>query len=180
MDAGAAFCINHSWAYGIAMTVATLEYVAELVLLPEGGIAAKQASVVTGLGLVLCIVGLAVRWSAMITAGRHFHHIVQTARPDGHTLVTSGIYAVARHPSYLGWVVWAVGSQVLLGNPVSAVLFVLASKAFFDNRIRLEERHLLRWYGAEYVTYAAKTPTWMPLVGECEELSTAIRARSVR
>jgi len=35
---------------------------------------------------------LGIRILAMYTAGRSFHHIVQTEKEEGHKLVTVGIY----------------------------------------------------------------------------------------
>jgi uncharacterized membrane protein len=32
-------------------------------------------------------------------------------------------YRYVRHPGYLGWFIWAVGTQVLLANPVCTLLF---------------------------------------------------------
>ncbi len=92
-----------------------------------------------------------------------------------------------RHPGYLGWYVWAVGTQVLLVNPICIVLFsVLVSRPltcsaltplavratlffhtqawrFFNMRIRYEEWHLRRFFPA-YDGYAAATPTWIPWI----------------
>jgi protein-S-isoprenylcysteine O-methyltransferase Ste14 len=30
-----------------------------------------------------------------------------------------------RHPGYAGWLLWAVATQLLLGNPVCAVVFAV-------------------------------------------------------
>ena len=48
----------------------------------------------------------------MIHAGRNFNHLVQSTKSETHELVTSGIYAWSRHPSYVGWFLWSVGTQV--------------------------------------------------------------------
>ena len=63
------------------------------------------------LGLVLVILGEALRKAGILTARRHFTHTVQTTRRPGHTLVTHGVYAFVRHPGYLGWFIWAVSTQ---------------------------------------------------------------------
>jgi protein-S-isoprenylcysteine O-methyltransferase len=49
--------------------------------------------------------------------------------------VTKGVYQIARHPSYLGWYFWAVGTQVLMMNVLSTVFFIATSWFFFNNRI---------------------------------------------
>ena len=35
--------------------------------------------------------------------------------------MTDGVYAWFRHPSYVGWLYWSVGTQLILCNPVSLV-----------------------------------------------------------
>lgn len=46
-----------------------------------------------------------------------------------------------RHPGYLGWLVWSVGTQVLLINPICTVLFgivvSLMAIAFFTGALEL-------------------------------------------
>jgi Isoprenylcysteine carboxyl methyltransferase (ICMT) family len=41
---------------------------------------------------------------------------------------------VLRHPSYFGFYWWAVGTQVLLGNPFSTVMFAGVLWHFFYRR----------------------------------------------
>lgn len=61
--------------------------------------------------------------STQLTARGAFTHNIQTQRRPGHRLVTRGVYRVARHPGYLGWLLWAVGTQLLLANPLCAAAF---------------------------------------------------------
>ena len=69
---------------------------------------------------------------------------------------------MVRHPSYFGWSLWAVGTQVMLLNPISVVLFSLASHLFFKDRIPYEEELLVEFFGEAYIEYAMKTPIWLP------------------
>ena len=39
-----------------------------------------------------------------------------------------------RHPAYCGWLIWSVGTQVLLVNPICAVIFFLAVGARSHHR----------------------------------------------
>lgn len=64
--------------------------------------------------MVLCGEGL--RKAAMLTAGSNFNHIVQNEKAQSHVLVTSGVYAYFRHPSYVGWFYWSIGTQVRAGQ----------------------------------------------------------------
>jgi protein-S-isoprenylcysteine O-methyltransferase len=40
-----------------------------------------------------------------------------------------------RHPSYFGWFYYTVGTQIILTNPICAVLFGFAAFKFFAGRI---------------------------------------------
>lgn len=64
------------------------------------------------MGLLMVLCGEALRKAAMLTAGSNFNHIVQNEKAYSHVLVTSGVYAFFRHPSYVGWFYWSIGTQV--------------------------------------------------------------------
>lgn len=72
----------------------------------------KQITWLSTVGLVMVIFGDCLRKAAMLTAGSNFNHIVQNEKSDTHTLVTSGVYGWFRHPSYVGWFYWSIGTQV--------------------------------------------------------------------
>lgn len=38
---------------------------------------------------------------------------VQFTKAETHQLVTHGVYSIVRHPSYVGWFWWSVGTQVI-------------------------------------------------------------------
>jgi protein-S-isoprenylcysteine O-methyltransferase len=140
----------------------------------------KQHWAFVGTGLLGLFAGLGLRWGAMVQASTNFHHIVQHTRPGGHSLVTHGVYSISRHPSYLGWMVWAVSSQVLLGNVLCIPLFFLAAQRFFSSRLEGEEASLLEWYGEEYVKYAARVPTRIPGVPGSKVVQQAIEMHARR
>jgi protein-S-isoprenylcysteine O-methyltransferase len=116
------------------------------------------------LGLVLVVAGQVVRSAAMKTAGQSFNHQVQRHRAAKHTLVTEGIYAKLRHPSYFGFFWWAMGTQLVLGNVVCFVAYALVLWRFFSTRIRHEEELLVSFFGEEYVNYRKKTGTKLPFI----------------
>lgn len=72
----------------------------------------KQLSWLSFLGLFMVLCGEGLRKAAMLTAGSNFNHIVQNEKAQSHVLVTSGVYAYFRHPSYVGWFYWSIGTQV--------------------------------------------------------------------
>ena len=73
----------------------------------------KQPNLVSVIGFAMVVGGESLRKMAMWTAGTNFNHYIRHFREDGHQLVTHGIFAYFRHPSYVGWFYWCVGTQVL-------------------------------------------------------------------
>lgn len=94
--------------------------------------------VTVGFGLALIIVGQLVRSAAMKKAGQNFNHIVQWTKRAHHVLVTDGVYAFSRHPSYFGFFWWGLGTQVLLGNHLCLVAYTVVLWRFFHHRIMRE------------------------------------------
>jgi len=82
----------------------------------------------------------------MFTAAKNFNHRIQIYKEDNHRLVTHGVFAISRHPSYFGWFLWSVGTQVFLINPISCIGFFFASWSFFNGRIEIEEEILLDFF----------------------------------
>lgn len=153
------YLVNHSTAYGLAMAASWLEHFTQLWLWPDLKLGLP---VLSWAGLALCITGEIVRKTAMLHAGRNFNHLVQSTRDSEHRLVTSGIYSFCRHPSYAGWFLWSLGSQVILCNPVCLVIYAVVSFQFFNERIYAEEFSLLQFFGSEYREYQARVGTGIP------------------
>jgi protein-S-isoprenylcysteine O-methyltransferase len=152
------FLINHSRAYTLAAVASWLEFWVEAAALP--GLKGWRA--LQGLGVGMMLGGQALRTLAMCTAGSNFTHLVATTRTDTHVLVDRGVYAYLRHPAYLGWLAWSVGTQVALGNPLCTLLYAVASWSFFADRIPVEEVALLNFFGARYARYARATIIGIP------------------
>ena len=83
------------------------------------------------MGIIMVLIGHLFRIGSMFYAGSNFNHLVQTKKIKGHLLVTNGPYAISRHPSYFGWTLWAVGTQVVLSNTICAFVWMYASYKFF-------------------------------------------------
>ena len=154
------YLINHSRAYCAAAAASWLEFWLEAWLVPglKGGRGAQAV------GVAMMLAGQALRTAAMCTAGSNFTHLVATSRRASHALVERGVYARLRHPAYLGWLAWSVGTQVALGNPLCTVAYAVASWSFFAERIPVEEHALLAFFGARYALYARRTVIGIPWV----------------
>ena len=111
------------------------------------------------LGVVLFALGGVVRLWPVFVLGRRFSGLV--AIQPGHTLVTTGIYAMIRHPSYLGLLVGALGWALAFRSAVGVMLALLNLLPLLA-RIRAEERLLAHQFGAEYQAYRGRTWRLIP------------------
>lgn len=154
------FIINHSVAYTLAAGVSWTEFLIERYYFPS----MKTNFWISFIGLILCGIGEVLRKTAIFTAKRNFNHIVQSKKANNHTLVTHGVYNICRHPSYVGWFYWSVGTQLILQNPLCVVLYAITSWKFFHDRIFVEEISLLNFFGNDYVQYQKKVGTGLPFI----------------
>jgi protein-S-isoprenylcysteine O-methyltransferase Ste14 len=95
----------------------------------------------------------------MLALGSRFASVV--AIQEGHRLRTDGIYALARHPSYLGIILLDIG---FAGIFRSAVALLLLPMVFwmFKRRMDVEESLLVDGFGDEYRAYMKRTPRLLP------------------
>jgi len=111
------------------------------------------------LGVVLFIVGGVLRIGPVFVLGHRFSGLV--AIQPGHTLVTTGMYGVIRHPSYLGLLVNSLGWAFAFRSGVGVLLMLLTIPPLVA-RIRSEETLLHTQFGAEYDAYRARTSRLIP------------------
>jgi protein-S-isoprenylcysteine O-methyltransferase Ste14 len=111
------------------------------------------------LGVGLFAAGGALRLLPVFVLGRRFSGLV--AIQPGHTLVTSGVYGVIRHPSYLGLLVNALGWALTFRAGLGVLLTALMIPPLLA-RIRAEERLLRTQFGDEYRAYCARTARLIP------------------
>ncbi|PWT85860.1 MAG: isoprenylcysteine carboxyl methyltransferase [Proteobacteria bacterium] len=110
-------------------------------------------------GVVLFALGSALRIWPVFVLGHRFSGLV--AIQPGHTLVTTGIYGVIRHPSYLGLIVSTLGWVLVFRSLVGVLLTGLTIVPLIA-RIRSEEALLAAQFGAEYEAYRRRTARLLP------------------
>ncbi|XP_059168388.1 protein-S-isoprenylcysteine O-methyltransferase-like [Physella acuta] len=154
------FLLDHSLEYKLAAVASCCEYILESYLFPE----LKELWWVSVLGATLTIGGEMLRKSSMFTARTNFNHHIQHTKQDGHTLVTRGVYRLFRHPSYVGWFAWSIGTQIMLCNPICLIGYTIVSWKFFNERIHEEEIYLLNFFGEDYLDYQKRVPTGIPFI----------------
>ena len=118
-----------------------------------------DGEIIRWLGVVLFAAGGALRLWPVFVLGPRFSGLV--AVQPGHTLVTSGVYGVIRHPGYLGLLVNALGWGLAFRSGVGVLLAALMIPPLLA-RIRAEERLLRAQFGEEYDAYRARTSRMIP------------------
>jgi len=111
------------------------------------------------LGVFLFAAGGALRLWPVFVLGNRFSGLV--AIQPGHTLETSGIYSVIRHPSYLGLLISSLGWALAFRSGIGVLLVALIIPPLVA-RIHAEEKLLREQFGDQYDAYCARTARLIP------------------
>jgi protein-S-isoprenylcysteine O-methyltransferase Ste14 len=111
------------------------------------------------LGVVLFAAGGVLRLWPVFVLGERFSGLV--AIQPRHTLVTSGVYGVIRHPSYLGLLINSLGWSLAFRSGVGVLLTVLLIPPLLA-RIDAEENLLHSEFGDNYNVYRSRTWRLIP------------------
>jgi len=114
-----------------------------------------QTELVHYSGLFLIILGLVIRWIAILKLKSMF--TVDVSIQENHKIVKSGIYKTIRHPAYLGSLLSFLGLGVALINWLSIIIIFVPILIAFLHRIQIEEKVLLKEFGEEYLNYSNNT-----------------------
>ena len=112
------------------------------------------------LGVILCLAGLAILISGRHHLGRNWSQTV--AVKEGHELVTSGPYRYIRHPMYAGGLLAAIGSAIVAGGAWVFLTIILG--ALFLWRVRAEDKLLAQQFPKEFPEYQKRTKALIPFV----------------
>lgn len=122
---------------------------------PSWPVRAETHLLLERLGILLLAAGVLGRlWCTLYIAGK-----------KSKALVTTGPYALCRHPLYLFSLLLVTGTLLILQHAVAAAAFGLAFLLFHALAMRVEEAHLARIFGAEYANYCRTTPRLLPHPG---------------
>ncbi|NOV26011.1 isoprenylcysteine carboxylmethyltransferase family protein [Cupriavidus necator] len=111
------------------------------------------------IGVALFAGGGVLRLWPVFVLGRRFSGLV--AIQPGHTLVTTGIYGVIRHPSYLGFLISSLGWVLAFRSGMGVALTLLMVPPLLA-RIRAEEALLRDQFGDAYASYCDRTWRMLP------------------
>ena len=111
-------------------------------------------------GVALGGAGAALTGWAIRERGRRAAGPFDLERPD--SLVTTGPYALSRHPMYVGWALIHLGAG-LYGGSAWVLLSVPAATLAEYPAVLGEERHLVESFGSEAESYIATVPRYLPI-----------------
>ncbi len=118
----------------------------------------REAMIVAG--LVLVVIGAAVNvWGRVVLKSRWANQIKIY---EGHTLATTGAYAVVRHPLYASLIWMCVGGSLVYSNLLSFALTFGVFVPMMYVRAKKEDALLLEAFGEQFVAYRAKTGMFFP------------------
>ena len=113
------------------------------------------------LGLTLYLLGGGLRTWAIWTLGPRFSALVVIQQ--NHHLETHGVYALIRHPSYLGAILAMMGWTLVFRSLLVLILVPILVWIVIA-RIQAEERMLAAQFGQPYAEYRKRTWKLLPFV----------------
>ena len=130
-------------------------------LLPAAGFS-WQRPLIFGLGVLLILLGTALRWVAIRTLGRYFTRDVAVSA--GQPIVQNGLYRFIRHPAYTGTFLTMLGVGLAVGNWAGLVVLLLCVFSGHFYRVKIEEQALIRTLGQPYLDYMRRTRRFVPML----------------
>lgn len=112
------------------------------------------------LSLAFLVLGLFIRWTAILTLGKFF-----TANVSIHTTQTihkSGLFRFVRHPSYTGMLLIFVAIGLATRNWAAFGIVTIFPLLALLYRIHVEEAALTAAFGSDYLGYSRTTKRLIP------------------
>lgn len=121
---------------------------------------AASSVATASIGVVLCAFGVGLAIWARVHIGRNWG--MPMSRKENPELVTTGSYAVIRHPIYAGILLAMIGSA--LGTSPAWLLLVVLFAPYFVASGRTEEKLMLEQFPEQYADYMKRTKMLLPFV----------------
>jgi len=122
--------------------------------------AAGDSGILGWSGVALCVLGFGLAIDARRHLGRNWG--MPMSRKEQPELITSGPYALIRHPIYTGLILATLGSAMGY-NVIWGLLLVLIGP-YFIHSVRREEAMMLRSFPEQYAAYMARTGMLVPRI----------------
>ncbi len=137
-------------AIAIGATTATLHL--------YGGI--RFGGSINALGLLLCILGLCLRYWSRRTLGRYF--TIGVVKQEGHVVIQSGPYRFVRHPGYLAFILFYLGLSLLIGSWFGLLFLSFPACLIFMWLSWVEDKRLAERIGDEYRDFSKTRARLVP------------------
>jgi protein-S-isoprenylcysteine O-methyltransferase Ste14 len=111
------------------------------------------------LGAALTVAGILFAVWAREHLGRNWSRSVTIKQ--GHELITTGPYAVVRHPIYTGILTGFLGMAIAISQLRGFIVLVLIFLAFWI-KLRMEEKWMRSQFGETYAAYVRQTAAVVP------------------
>ena len=156
---------RRSWRMEIGLRLAVILLVAALLqsrslrqFLSETQRHVNHSGTLGWIGVALCLLGFSLAIYARRHLGRNWG--LPMSRKEQPELVTSGPYALIRHPIYTGLSLAMLGSA--LGVNIVWLLLLVLVGAYFIYSARREETVMLQLFPEQYAAYRARTGMLVP------------------
>jgi protein-S-isoprenylcysteine O-methyltransferase Ste14 len=106
------------------------------------------------LGTLLLLIGVPMWLAAAVSVMRAYNR---------DQLVTSGVFAVCRHPLYAAWIVLIAPGLTLLTRSWPLMITPLVGYAVFKLLIHEEDDYLEKRFGSAYLEYRARVNEIIPI-----------------
>ena len=114
-------------------------------------------------GVTVALLGIGLTFLAQVDMGAEWRIGIDTTERTG--LVDDGAFGVVRNPIFTALVIAAIGLAMRVPNPIS-IVGVLMLIVAIELQVRfVEEPHLRRLHGDDYVTYASRVGRFVPRIG---------------
>ena len=154
------YLINHSTEWIICLITSYCETVLGNIFFYDY----KHNIFIFTTGIIITIIGQIFRIGALFTGKKNFTHLLSYKKKPEQFLMTTGFYGISRHPSYFGFWIWGLGTQLMCGNLICSIGFPIGLWIFFQDRIIEEEGLLIEFFGEAYLDYKKKVPILIPFV----------------
>ncbi len=111
-------------------------------------------------GFLIALMGALVRYSSILSLGNRFTWRVEILKE--HALKEDGLYALVRHPSYLGGLLSVYGAALVYQSLVSLAVLTCTHLPLLIYRISVEEEVLANYFGESFTGYRGRTYRLVP------------------
>jgi protein-S-isoprenylcysteine O-methyltransferase Ste14 len=113
-------------------------------------------------GILTGAASLWLFWRSHADLGRNFS--VKLVIREQHSLVTTGVYRLIRHPMYASALLWTLAQAFLLPNSIAGLAGLFGFCILYFGRVQREESLMLTTYGDAYREYMMHTRRLVPYI----------------